>query len=101
MKKPVLFVLSETKEINGIKYICEFGYIKESLIYSIISDLFTFGILILGFYINHFYIGSKLLSLILLTCFLVMANSTKKMKISNKEEFMKRFNEAMEDNQWP
>ena len=95
MKKPVLFVLSNEKEVNGIKHIYKIGYIKESLACSIIADLLTFGVLIFGFYINHFYVGSKLLNFILSTCFLIMVNSTKKMKITSKEEFLKGFNEVM------
>lgn len=96
MKNPVLFVSSNEKEVNGTKYIYKFAYIKESLVYSIIEDLFTYGILMAGICINHFYIGSTLLHFVFLICYFVLIRNISKTKLTNKEDFLKGFNEAME-----
>ena len=44
---------------------------KESLWQSVIADIFTFGILIGSFAINHFFIGSNFLAGILLVCWFI------------------------------
>ena len=39
---------------------------RESLIQSVLADIFTFGVLVASFAINHYFIGSKFLSAIIL-----------------------------------
>lgn len=84
-------------EVGNKKVIYKGAIIKESLISSILSDTYTFGILLLSFYINQTYVHSKLLAGILLILFLFQLNSAKKKRVT-KEEFKKIMNEYLEDN---
>ena len=62
---------------------------KESLIQSIIADIFSFSILIGSFAINHFYIGSKFLAgilLILWLIFIIGKASNRKNTFTNKQK---------------
>lgn len=49
----------------------KFYIIYESLFHSIISDFFTFSCITLAFLVNHFYIGSRMFSVILFMAFFV------------------------------
>lgn len=71
------------------------GLIKESMLASIISDTYTFGIMILSFWINYHYIHSRLVSGILLFCFLLNAAWGTKKKLVTKEEFKKIVDEYL------
>lgn len=70
--------------------------VRESLLESILSDLFTFGCLVSSFALNQFFVHSKILTSILIIMFLFMLNSTKKENIT-KEEFLKKFEEMTKD----
>lgn len=43
---------------------------REGLIQSILADTFTFAVLVGSFGVNHLYIGSKILSVILVIMFM-------------------------------
>lgn len=70
--------------------------VKESLLESVLSDLFTFGCLVLSFALNQFFVHSKILTSILIIMFFFILNSTKKENIT-KEEFLKEFEEMTEE----
>ena len=95
MKKSAFFIHENTKEINGVKHVCTFGCAWNSLIESIIGDVFSCGILLVGFYINHVYIGSRLLSFTFLISFLIVVNTLSKFKRCNKEEFLDKLTELL------
>ena len=97
MKKPVFFIQENTKEVNGVKYVYTFGCAWNSLIESIIGDVFSCCILLAGFYINHIYIGSRLLSFTFLISFLIVVNTFSKFKRCSKEEFLDKFTEGLEE----
>lgn len=53
----------------------EIIYFRESLFQSICADLFSYGMLVGSFWLNIEFIGSKLLSAILLIMFFMMSFS--------------------------
>lgn len=63
--------------------------VRESLLESILSDLFTFGCLVSSFALNQFFVHSKILTSILIIMFLFMLNSTKKRKYHKRRIFEK------------
>lgn len=71
--------------------------VKENLLSSILSDLFTFFSLVSSFALNEFFIHSKLLAVILTIMFIFMLSSTKKEYIT-KEEFLKKIEELTNEN---
>jgi hypothetical protein len=69
--------------------------VKENLISSILSDTYTFGILVFSFWVNQTYIHSRILSFILLLCFLFNLNFSSRKKRVTKEEFKNIMNEYL------
>lgn len=70
----------------------EIYYFRESLLQSVLSDIFSYVMLVGSFGINHLYIGSKVLAGILLVIFLMCSYSKAKSKTTvfyNKEDFKK------------
>lgn len=53
----------------------EIIYFRESALQSFLSDLFSFSFLIGSFALNHYFIGSRLLSGVLLIMFLMTVYS--------------------------
>ena len=78
--------------------ILRFGIVKESLISSILKDIFTFGIMLFSFWVNAQFINSKMVSCILLFCFLVaMWNKSKDTKTETFEEFIEEARKLIEE----
>ena len=93
--KPIINYYEEEHKIGDLKTIYKAGIVKENFISSILSDTYTFGILVLSFWVNQTYIHSRMLSCILLFCFLFNLNfSTRKKRVS-KEEFKNIMNEYL------
>lgn len=92
MKK--IYITEYNKTMGNKIYKYRGAIVKESLMQSVLSDLFTFGTIVLSFAVNAYFIHSRLLSGLLLSAFLFMLMSTKK-EIVTKEEFLKRFEEMI------
>lgn len=95
--KPTIIITEENIKIGNTNIIYRGAIIRESLLSSILSDIFTFGTLLFSFWVNYNFIHSKILSCILLLSFLFSLNfSTKKERVS-KEEFKRIMEEVLED----
>lgn len=95
-KKTINLFESESK-IGNTKIIYKGGIVKENLLSSILSDTYTFGILLLSFWINQQYIHSRIVSVILLLSFLVQCfGGTNKRRIS-KDEFIEIMNKHLQE----
>ncbi len=73
---------------------------RESLVQSIIADIFTFGVLIGSFYINHIYIKSNFLSGILLIVWLIFVmgkSNNRKFTFSEKQKAIDYINEKTKE----
>lgn len=97
--RKTIYVTEENIKVGNTNIIYKGAIIKENLLSSIFSDVFTFGTLLLSFWINYSFIHSKLLSCILLFCFLFSLNYGTKKKIVSKEEFKKIMEEILEEKQ--
>ncbi len=99
MKKAKEIVMYETKKkVFNSEILLRFGIIKESLISSILKDIFTFGIMLFSFWVNAQFINSKMVSCILLFCFLVaMWNKSKDTKTETFEEFIEEARKLIEE----
>lgn len=73
------------------------GIVKESLLASIISDTYTFGILIFSFWINQQFIQSRVVSGILLFAFLFSLFFKSNERTVSKEEFKKIMDKYLEE----
>ena len=98
MKKAKEIIMHETKKkVLNSKLILRFGIVKESLISSILKDIFTFGIMLFSFWVNAQFINSKMVSCILLFCFLVaMWNKSEDTKTETFEEFIEEARKLIE-----
>ena len=93
----IINVFESESKIGNTKVIYKGGIIKENLLSSILSDTYTFGILLFSFWINQQYIHSRLVSIILLLSFLVQCFwGTNKKRVS-KDEFIKIMNEHLQE----
>ena len=99
MKKAKEIIMYETKKkVLNSELILRFGIVKESLISSILKDIFTFGIMLFSFWVNAQFINSKMVSCILLFCFLVaMWNKSKDTKTETFEEFIEEARKLLEE----
>lgn len=96
MRKVINMIENETK-IGNTKVIYKGGIVKESLFSSIISDTYTFGTLLLSFWVNQQFIHSKIVSVILLFSFLLnLFWGTNKKRVST-EEFKKIMEEYLRE----
>jgi hypothetical protein len=73
------------------------GIVKESLLSSILSDTYTFGILIFSFWVNHQFIQSRIVSSILLFCFILSLIFKSAERTISKEEFKQKMDKYLED----
>lgn len=87
-----IYLLENSYKLDDETFICKNMLVRESLIESILSDLFSFGSLVSSFALNAYFVHSRLLAAILTIMFLIMLNSTKKIRIT-KEEFLEKFEE--------
>ena len=99
MKKAKEIIMYETKKkVLNSELILRFGIVKESLISSILKDIFTFGIMLFSFWVNAQFINSKMVSCILLFCFLVaMWNKSKDVKTATFDEFIEEARKLVEE----
>jgi hypothetical protein len=70
----------------------EIIFYRESLIQSILADVFSYGILVGSVAFNHLLIGSKFLNAVLLVMFIMFITarvSAKKKTFTNKEDLQK------------
>jgi hypothetical protein len=95
--KPIINYYEQEQQIGNLKVIYKAGIVKENLMSSIITDTYTFGILLFSFWVNSQFIHSKIVSCILLFCFLFTLNSAKRKKMISKEEFKKIMNDYLEE----
>ena len=95
MKTRIVMYEDESK-CGNTKVVYKAGIVKESLLASILSDTYTYGILILSFWINQQYIHSKIVSCILLFSFIFTLYFSSKKEVVSKEQFKKVMNEYLE-----
>lgn len=97
MSRKVITMYEETSTFGNKTIIYKGGIVKESLLSSILSDTYTYGILLLSFWVNQAFIHSRIVSTILLFSFIFsLFFSTNKKNVS-KEEFKKIMNEHLKD----
>lgn len=93
----VINLFESESNIGDKKIIYKGGIIKENLLSSILSDTYTYGILLLSFWVNQQYIHSRIVSVILLLAFLLQCFwGTNKKRVS-KDEFIKIMNEYLKE----
>ena len=98
MAKAKEIIMYETKKkVLDSEVLVRFGVIKESLISSILKDIFTFGVMLFSFWVNAQFINSKMVSCILLFCFLVaMWNKSKETNTVTFDEFIEEARKLVE-----
>lgn len=95
--KKIIHLVERKKTVGNTTIIYKGAIIKSSLVQSILSDFFTFGILVFSFWVNCQFIHSKILSCILLFCFIFhLCFCGNKQEVS-KEEFIKIMNKHLEE----
>ena len=95
MKNQVLYLYDKKLELQNATIITKIGMVRESLLSSVLSDIFTFIMLISLFCANAYFIHSRLFSVLILVMFFVTAKrGTKKV---TKDELLKILNEAIEN----
>lgn len=76
--------------------------IRQTLIKSIATDAFSIGIVLLGFYINHAYLGNGLIlqwaMAILFFVVVVKYGSKRIKKVATKEEAIKHIESLFQNN---
>lgn len=93
----VINLFESESKIGNTRVIYKGGIVKENLLSSILSDTYTFGILLLSFWVNQQYIHSRIVSIILLLSFLLQCFwGTNKKRVS-KDEFIKIMNEHLQE----
>jgi hypothetical protein len=93
----VINLFESESKIGNTRVIYKGGIVKENLLSSILSDTYTFGVLLLSFWINQQYIHSRIVSTILLLAFLLQCFwGTNKKRVS-KDEFLKIMNEHLQE----
>ena len=96
MRKVINMFESETN-IGKTRVIYKGGIVKENLLSSIISDTYSFGSVLLSFWVNQQFIHSKIVSIILLFSFLLsLFWGTNKKRVST-EEFKKIMEEYLSE----
>jgi hypothetical protein len=95
--KKIIHLVESQKTLGNTTIIYKGAIIKSSLVQSIISDFFTFGIMVFSFWVNYQFIHSKILSCILLFCFIFQLCCCKNKQVVSKEEFIKIMNKHLEE----
>lgn len=96
MRKVINMFENETN-IGNTRVIYKGGIVKESLLSSIISDTYSFGSVLLSFWVNQQFIHSKIVSVILLFAFMLsLFWGTNKKRVST-EEFKKIMEEYLSE----
>ena len=76
----------------------EFLYLQESAIRSVLTDLFTFGIVFSGFFLNRIYFGNKwYLDIFIMFCLFVSAfhNASGRTKIFHNKKDLKKYVDSL------
>ena len=84
-------------EVKNDKIIYKAGIIKESMLSSIISDIFTFLMIISSFWINAHFIHSRAMSVLLLFMLIFSFNFGSRKRNLTKEEFKKVMNQYLDE----
>ena len=100
MDKPIIYNIESESEIGNLKVKTKASMVRESLLHSIVSDTYTFGILLFSFWVNQTFIHSKMVSCILLFSFLFTAAFITKRQKLTKEEFKEKMEEFLKEQQW-
>jgi hypothetical protein len=95
--KKIIHLVESKKTVGNITTIYKGAIVKEGLVQSIISDFFTFGIMVFSFWVNCQFIHSKILSCILLFCFIFLLCFSENKQVVSKEEFKKIMNKHLEE----
>lgn len=95
--KKIIHLVESKKTVGNTTTIYKGAIIKDGLVESIISDFFTFGIMVFSFWVNYQFIHSKILSCILLFCFIFTLCSCTDRQVVSKEEFIKIMNKHLEE----
>lgn len=90
-------VVIKNEATQTIKEI-EWLYLKEGAIRSILTDLFTFGIIFAGFFLNRYYFGNKwYLDVFFIFCLLVQATSygSNRRKVFHNKKDLKKYVDSL------
>ena len=93
MEHTRIYLVENEQTIGNFKIKTRIGLAKEGLWQSVVSDIFTFFMILLSFGVNAYYIHSKLVSILLLFMFIFM--STEKHKVLSKNEFLELVNKEL------
>lgn len=96
MKKVIYLCEKETTILNK-HYLCRTAIVEESLLESILSDVFTYFIMLLSFGINQFFIHSRMVSFVILIMFFVFLTVKCTHKRVSAEEYKKIVDELLEE----
>lgn len=93
--KKVIYLYEKETTILDKHYLYRTAIVKESLLESILSDVFTYFIILLSFGVNQYFIHSRMVSFVILIMFILYLNSGYK-RVSS-EEYKKIVDELLEE----
>lgn len=93
--KKVIYLYEKETTILDKHYLYRTAIVKESLLESILSDIFTYFIMLLSFGVNQYFIHSRMVSFVILIMFILYLNSGYK-RVSS-EEYKKIVDELLEE----
>lgn len=95
--KKVIYLCEKETTILDKHYLCRTAIVKESLLESILSDAFTYFIMLLSFGINQYFIHSRMVSFVMLIMFIVFLTAQGTHKRVSSEEYKKIVDELLEE----
>ena len=95
--KKVIYLCEKEITILDNHYLCKIAIVKESLLESILSDVFTYFIMLLSFGINQYFIHSRMVSFVILIMFIVFLTVQGTHKRVSTEEYKKIVDELLEE----
>ena len=95
--KKVIYLYEKEYTISDQHYLCRTAIVKESLLESILSDVFTYFIMLLSFGINQFFIHSRMVSFVILIIFILYLTVKCEHKRVSTKEYKKIVDELLEE----
>lgn len=95
--KKVIYLCEKETTILDKHYLCRTAIVKESLLESILSDVFTYFIMLLSFGINQYFIHSRMVLFVILIMFILYLTVEGGYKRVSSEEYKKIVDELLEE----
>lgn len=95
--KKVINLYENISTVGDKTIIYKGGIVKENLLSSILSDTYTYGVLLFSFWFNQQYINSRIINGILLFSFLFSLFYSTGKRIVSKEEFKEIMGKYLEE----